>query len=187
LKTENRKLKIEKKFSLSKPATTTNKNIKKLFLFYFRVRADAAQRPQGRIVESAWMHSCPRGRECIRADALSCLRGCAHVRADAPCFTPGNFKKDATVRPSHGRPRGHRPIVRPSVRKRPRDNHDPACKECSGVQKFQSFYCGIRRTKVTRREVTTSSNTRTIRKPGGSSTKTLIRHSGLTHRIYILY
>jgi hypothetical protein len=26
------------------------------------------------------------------------------------------------VRPSHGRPRGHRPIVRPSVRKRPRDN-----------------------------------------------------------------
>jgi hypothetical protein len=31
-------------------------------------------------------------------------------------FTPGNFKKDATVRPSHGRPRGHRPIVRPFVR-----------------------------------------------------------------------
>jgi hypothetical protein len=49
-------------------------------------------------------------------------RGRAHVRADAPCFTPGNFNKDATVRPSHGRPRGHRPIVRPSVRKRPRDN-----------------------------------------------------------------
>jgi hypothetical protein len=41
------------------------------------------------------------------------------VRADAPCFTPGNFKKDATVRLSHGRPRGHRLIVR----KRPRDNH----------------------------------------------------------------
>jgi hypothetical protein len=37
-------------------------------------------------------------------------------------FTPGNFKKDTTVRPSHGRPHGHRPIVRPSVRKRPRDN-----------------------------------------------------------------
>jgi hypothetical protein len=41
-------------------------------------------------------------------------------------FTPDNFKKDATVRPSHGRPHGHRPIVRPSVRpsvqKRPRDN-----------------------------------------------------------------
>jgi hypothetical protein len=43
--------------------------------------------------------------------------------ADAPVrprgrgsFTPGNFKKDATVRPSHGRPHGHRPIVRPSVR-----------------------------------------------------------------------
>jgi hypothetical protein len=43
------------------------------------------------------------------------------VRADAPCFTPGNFKKDATVRPSHRRPRGHRP----SVRKRPRDNPAP--------------------------------------------------------------
>jgi hypothetical protein len=26
------------------------------------------------------------------------------------------------VRPSYGRPRGHRPIVRLSVRKRPRDN-----------------------------------------------------------------
>jgi hypothetical protein len=44
------------------------------------------------------------------------LRGRARVRADAPYFTPGNFKKDATVRLSHGRPRGHRPIVRPSVR-----------------------------------------------------------------------
>jgi hypothetical protein len=37
------------------------------------------------------------------------------VRADAPCFTPGNFKKDATVRPSLGRPRNHRPIVCLSV------------------------------------------------------------------------
>jgi hypothetical protein len=42
-----------------------------------------------------------------------CPRGHDRVRADAPCFTPGNFKKDATVRLSHGRPRGHRPIVRP--------------------------------------------------------------------------
>jgi hypothetical protein len=31
------------------------------------------------------------------------------------CFTPGNFKTDATVRPSHGRPCGHRPTVRPSI------------------------------------------------------------------------
>jgi hypothetical protein len=39
-----------------------------------------------------------------------------HVRvhADAHCFTLGNFKKDATVRPSHGSPRGHHPPVRPS-------------------------------------------------------------------------
>jgi hypothetical protein len=79
------------------------------FLFFiFRDRADALVsvrtrvRLLGRIVESARMHSCPRGREC--------------VRADAPCFTPGNFKKDATVRPSHGRPCRHRLIVRSSVR-----------------------------------------------------------------------
>jgi hypothetical protein len=51
----------------------------------------------------------PRGRERVRADA--CSRPCGRE-----CFTPGNFKKDATVRPSHGRPRGHRPTVRPSVR-----------------------------------------------------------------------
>jgi hypothetical protein len=38
------------------------------------------------------------------------------VRADAAVLPPGNFKKDAIVRPSHGRPRGHRPILRPSVR-----------------------------------------------------------------------
>jgi hypothetical protein len=38
------------------------------------------------------------------------------VHTDAAVLPPGNFKKDATVRPSHGRPRGHRPIVRPSVR-----------------------------------------------------------------------
>jgi hypothetical protein len=48
------------------------------------------------------------------------------VRADAYFFTPSNFKKDATVHPSHGRLGGHRPTLRPSVRKHPRDN--PACK-----------------------------------------------------------
>jgi hypothetical protein len=46
----------------------------------------------------------------------SSVRTHGRVRADAPCFIPGNFKKNATVRPSHGRPRGHRPIVRPSIR-----------------------------------------------------------------------
>jgi hypothetical protein len=45
----------------------------------------------------------------VRADACSRPRG-------RGSFTLGNFKKDATVRPSHGRPCGHRPIVRPSVR-----------------------------------------------------------------------
>jgi hypothetical protein len=36
--------------------------------------------------------------------------GRARIRADAPCFILGNFRKDATVRLSHGRPRGHRPF-----------------------------------------------------------------------------
>jgi hypothetical protein len=49
----------------------------------------------------------PRGRACVRADTLLCPRGRA-------LFYPGYFKKDFTVRPSHGRPRGHRSIVRPS-------------------------------------------------------------------------
>jgi hypothetical protein len=44
------------------------------------------------------------------------------------CFIPGNFITDATMHLSHGRPSGHRPIVRPSVRPfvryRPHDNHD---------------------------------------------------------------
>jgi hypothetical protein len=38
------------------------------------------------------------------------------------CFTLGNFITDATVRLSHGRPCGHHPTVRPSVRYRPHDN-----------------------------------------------------------------
>jgi hypothetical protein len=58
LKTENRKLKIEKKFSLSKLATTTKKIIYLFifiyFCFFFRVRADGALHPRGR--------PCPRGR-----------------------------------------------------------------------------------------------------------------------------
>jgi hypothetical protein len=53
---------------------------------------------------------------CLRGRWAASMRTHGRVSADAPCFTPGNFKKDATVRPSHGRPRGHRPIVRSSVR-----------------------------------------------------------------------
>jgi hypothetical protein len=54
LKTENRKLKIEKILSFSKPATTTKKKFQKnfkkknLFFFFFFVRADALERPCGR-------------------------------------------------------------------------------------------------------------------------------------------
>jgi hypothetical protein len=84
---ENRKLKIEKKFSLSKQARTTKKKkkLKKKNLFFFLFFFNASARTHGRVC------------------------------TDASCFTPGNFKKDATVRLSHGRPHGHRPIVRPSV------------------------------------------------------------------------
>jgi hypothetical protein len=48
--------------------------------------------PHGLTCASARIHSYPRGRE---------------------CFTPGNFITNATVRPSHGRPSGYRPTVRP--------------------------------------------------------------------------
>jgi hypothetical protein len=61
-----------------------------------------AARLRGRMRAPARLLVRPRGRE---------------------CFTPGNFKKDATVRPSHGRPRSHRP----SVRYRPRDNLASDC------------------------------------------------------------
>jgi hypothetical protein len=38
-------------------------------------------------------------------------RGHACVHVDASILFPGNFITDATVRPSHGRPSGHRPTV----------------------------------------------------------------------------
>jgi hypothetical protein len=53
------------------------------------------------------------------------------IRADASVLPPSNFITDATVRPSHGRPCGHRPIVRPSVcpsiRYRLHDNPETGC------------------------------------------------------------
>jgi hypothetical protein len=147
---ENRKPKIEKKFSLSKAATTTKnnlnfflKNLKKLFLFFW-VRADSRGEGGGgrggrggrerggdgsastRTPMSAQTLGCvcteakmrPRGHMCVRADASAFTRTlvfyplvtskrtlqCVHV-TDAPA---------AIVRSS----------VRPSVQKRPRDNHD---------------------------------------------------------------
>jgi hypothetical protein len=97
---ENRKLKIEKKFSLSKPATTTKKKLNFFIFYFFIVRADAPPHPRGRTLASA-------------QTPMSARTHC-RVRTDALCFTLGNFKTDTTVRPSHGRPHGHRPIVRPS-------------------------------------------------------------------------
>jgi hypothetical protein len=89
-----------------------------------RVRADggASARTHGHVRADAP----PSARARVR------LRGRTTVRADAAVLPPGNFKKDATVRPSHGRPHGHRPIVRPSVRpsvrKCPRDNPGLECR-----------------------------------------------------------
>jgi hypothetical protein len=50
---------------------------------------------------------------CVRADACAHPRGRMCPSARTLVFTLGNFKKDATVRLSHGRPRGYRPTVRP--------------------------------------------------------------------------
>jgi hypothetical protein len=72
----------------------------------------------------------PRGRPCPHGRTPASARTHGRVRADAPCFILGNFKKDATVRPSHGRPCGHRP----TVRKRPRDN--------PGVGNFKTLHPG---------------------------------------------
>jgi hypothetical protein len=65
----------------------------------------------------------PRMLDCVRTDApCPCGRWVASprtyrgVRADTSILSPGNFITDATVRPSHGRPSGHHPTVRPSVR-----------------------------------------------------------------------
>jgi hypothetical protein len=45
----------------------------------------------------------------------SSARTHGRVRLDSSDLPPGNFITDATVRLSHGRPSGHRPIVCPSV------------------------------------------------------------------------
>jgi hypothetical protein len=71
---------------------------------------------------SARTLDCVRADHRVGADAGVRPRGYASVRTDASVLSPGNFITDATVRPSHGRPSGHRPIVRPSICYRPRDN-----------------------------------------------------------------
>jgi hypothetical protein len=54
--------------------------------------------------------------ECLRTPYVVPCHGLDAARPRGrECFIPGNFKNDATVRPSHGRPRGHCPTVRPSV------------------------------------------------------------------------
>jgi hypothetical protein len=57
-----------------------------------------------------------------RREGMSVSARTGRVRADTSVLPPGNFIMDATVRPSHGRPNGHHPIIRPFVRYRLRDN-----------------------------------------------------------------
>jgi hypothetical protein len=57
-----------------------------------------------------------QGDDLVRADGPMSAWTQNLVRADASRFIPGYFITDATVRPSHGRPNGHRPSVRLSVR-----------------------------------------------------------------------
>jgi hypothetical protein len=86
---ENRKPKIIN-FSLSKPATTTQKKLKIkiilfLFLFFSRVRTDAAQRTRGQQTASAreGVGEGRGGREREGEGGNACVREDAHVRADA--------------------------------------------------------------------------------------------------------
>jgi hypothetical protein len=134
LKTENRTF-----FSSLFQQPTTKKSLFIYLFFLSRVRADRlhpsawTQQPvragrargyRGRAREgagremssSARMRLCPCGRIVAFARTRLRTRGRAGVRADASRFTLGNFIADTIVRPSHGRPSGHHPIVRPFVR-----------------------------------------------------------------------
>jgi hypothetical protein len=75
-----------------------------------------AARPQGRGGEAR------EGTNASVRTQLTSARTQGCIYADSCVLSPGNFIMDATVRSSHERPSGHRPIVRPSVRYRPRDN-----------------------------------------------------------------
>jgi hypothetical protein len=90
-----------------------------LYLYFFLASAqtvDCVRRGGGR-----------GGREGMRASARTPMsaRTLGRVRVDASVLSLGNFITDATVRPSHGRPSGHCPSIRPSVRYHPRDNPVP--------------------------------------------------------------
>jgi hypothetical protein len=65
-------------------------------------------RPSGRTPASERMLPSRRMHTCIYADR-------ARVRADAAIYPLDNFKTDATVHLSHGRPNSHRPRARPSI------------------------------------------------------------------------
>lgn len=95
------------------------------------IRADAGLRPHGRTAASARTgRVCADARARLRWRALASARtgrmaqmhSC--VRVDWVFYPPGNFKSYPTGCLSHGRPRSHYPIVRPSVRYHPRDISD---------------------------------------------------------------
>jgi hypothetical protein len=130
LKTKNRKPKTENcKFFLSFQAGNNyEKKFITFFIFFnlffiflfFHVRADS----KGEGVRGGrGGEGCASVRTPMSARTMGCVRADAHVRADAgvrpcgrECFIPGNFKKDAIVRPSHRCPCGHRLSICPFVR-----------------------------------------------------------------------
>jgi hypothetical protein len=71
--------------------------------------------PRGRVVASAWTGLFSHGRVHVRSDGLAFARMQGCVCTYASRFTRGNFITDSIVRPSHGRPSGHRPSVRLSI------------------------------------------------------------------------
>jgi hypothetical protein len=83
------------------------------FLFFLRICTDTTTHPR-RASEGVQREG--EGKEMTSSARTGlCLRRLQRVRTNASLFTPCNFITDATVHPSHGRPSGHRPSVRPSV------------------------------------------------------------------------
>jgi hypothetical protein len=106
---ENRKPKIVNFFSLSVPTASTKK---KIILFYF-LKISRPRTAEGREGEGGGEGRGGEGRGGRErgGEGGASVQTHGRVRLDAHCFTRGNFKKDAIVRPSHVRPRGHHPTV----------------------------------------------------------------------------
>jgi hypothetical protein len=86
----------------------------------------------------------------VLTDALAPALTRVRVRADAGVSPPCNFKKDATERPSYGRPRGHRPIVRPSENVHVTTKHCTEFYHWDSIKKklhIEGLLCGMKANK----------------------------------------